>query len=548
MTQTPETPPPTPKSRIAAWFFWGTITVMTLGTLALQVAGSQNAAPAASDVSKNSTELLAEKFRAALEGAPDEVLQQVLPKIDPLLDKAFQPVVDRIEGYTDFHYSIRGEYTELVVAVAGSLEADLETRLFDGLSDRLKGVSAAMDQDFASAYERELGKRISAASNSVDLGEAMRRATQDAIARVKVTAPAAAATTVAGAISLKVISKTVAKKVAAKVAAKAAAKGLFKGGSVLGGAGAGAAICSPSGPVAAACGIAGGVIAWFTVDAVVIGLDEVLNRDEFERELRASVDAEKRRISAEMKQNLQIRRLELVRLAPRQAQDMTLAQLSQPQRAGICDEAALLIQNYRLIQTQIAARSPENLATFAADLDKASQRATLRPLADDMRRNLGAGATLARASRVRLAGNFRTEDRGNREVTAQLRIQGHSLAFEPSTASKDDGFNLFSPVGIQIDLSRDIGVRAALEQHLRIRSNRFFGGTVTLSGLPASLNDANGMKATLRAPLPIMRDKEAKSLDQVNQPDGPSSELKLTMPITAETLPDVVPPGPCTTK
>ena len=165
-----------------------------------------------------------------------------------------------------------------------------------------------------------------------------------------------------------------------------------------------------------------------------------------------------------------------------------------------------------------------------------------------MRRNLGAGATLARASRVRLAGNFRTEDRGNREVTAQLRIQGHSLAFEPSTASKDDGFNLFSPVGIQIDLSRDIGVRAALEQHLRIRSNRFFGGTVTLSGLPASLNDANGMKATLRAPLPIMRDKEAKSLDQVNQPDGPSSELKLTMLITAETLPDVVPPGPCTTK
>lgn len=62
MTQTPETPPPTPKSRIAAWFFWGTITVMTLGTLALQVAGSQNAAPAASDVSKNSTELLAEKI------------------------------------------------------------------------------------------------------------------------------------------------------------------------------------------------------------------------------------------------------------------------------------------------------------------------------------------------------------------------------------------------------------------------------------------------------------------------------------------------------
>lgn len=68
MTQTPETPPPTPKSRIAAWFFWGTITVMTLGTLALQVAGSQNAAPAASDVSKNSTELLAKNSGPRLRG------------------------------------------------------------------------------------------------------------------------------------------------------------------------------------------------------------------------------------------------------------------------------------------------------------------------------------------------------------------------------------------------------------------------------------------------------------------------------------------------
>jgi len=55
---------------------------------------------------------------------------------------------------------------------------------------------------------------------------------------------------------------------------------------VLVGAGSGALLCSWSGPGAAACGVVGGVVAWFVTDAVIVNIDEVLNRDDFEAELR----------------------------------------------------------------------------------------------------------------------------------------------------------------------------------------------------------------------------------------------------------------------
>jgi len=79
---------------------------------------------------------------------------------------------------------------------------------------------------------------------------------------------------------------------AASLLGKLAAKSAVKGSGVLAGAGTGAALCSPTGPGAVACGAVGGLIAWLVVDKVAIELDEALNRDEFEADIHSAIDAQ----------------------------------------------------------------------------------------------------------------------------------------------------------------------------------------------------------------------------------------------------------------
>lgn len=547
MTQVTNAPKPVRRNRTAARFFWGTIAVMALGTVALQIMASRNVTRTTPPIASapSPVEKAAEKLRQALEQAPDAVLQQVQPQLDVLLDRAFQPVYDGIPAYADFHYSVRGEYTELVFAVAGSLETDLEKRLFQGLPQRLQHVSAQMDEEFSRAYEQILGERIRAAAGAVDLGEVMHRATQDAVQRVTVTAPVAAATAVVGTVSMKAITKAVAKKVAAKVAVKATSKGALKGGSVLGGMGTGAAICSPTGLIAVACGVAGGAIAWVATDAVVIGLDELLNREEFEQNLRDAVDAEKARVRQAMTQQLQFKRVELIRMAPQQAQDLTLSQLSQDRRMQVCDMARVLYQNYALIQNDLAARSPDNLATFKAHLDEAGQQSVLRPLAEDMRTNIDASATRARITHLRLNGNFRIDDRVDRDVTVQIHAANQTLAPERIEATQAGGFALFVAADIPVDLSRNLDLRAGIEQHLWLSSNRYFGGHASIATPLEMIQGAQGLRGKLGVSLPITRDEQADSLATLQMVQGSSSVLTASMDVVGEKLRDPMPFSAC---
>lgn len=542
------------RNRTAAQFFWGTIAVMALGTVGLQIMASRNVAksalptanaPGPTEITPSPAEISAEKLRQALEQAPDAVLQKVMPQLDPLLDRAFQPVYDGIPAYADFHYSVRGEYTELVVAVAGNLEADLEKRLFQGLQQRLQDVSTEMDGEFRRAYEQILGERIRLAAGSVDLGEMTRKATRDAVQRVAVTAPVAAATAVVGTVSMKAISKAVAKKVAAKVAVKATSKGALKGGSVLGGMGTGAAICSPTGLVAVACGVIGGAIAWVATDAVVIGLDELLNREEFEQNLREAIDAEKARVRQAMTQQLQVKRVELIRMAPQQAQDLTLSQLSQDRRMQVCDMAQVLFRNYALIQNDIAARNLDNLAAFRTHLDQAGQQEILRPLADDMRASIDADATRARISHIRLGGNFRSDDRADRDVTVQVWVQDHAVTPMRIKATQDGGFALSVPADIATDLSRNLEMRAGIEQHLRIRSNRYFGGRASIKNALETVQAAQGLRGKLSFSVPTTRDEQADSLAMAQMVPGPSAILTASLDVMGEKLRDPMPFSAC---
>jgi hypothetical protein len=219
--------------------------------------------------------------------------------------------------------------------------------------------------------------------------------------------------------------------------------------------------------------------------------------------------------------------------------------LPSAQRLQVCEIADKLARNYRTVQSQIASRSPSNLAIFGADLDNAAQIEALRPLADDMRASIEEAATLARIGSLRLEGNFRTSNRANRDVTAQLRIQRTPVSFERVEASETAGFILSSPLDIPIDTLQNVDVFVAVEQHLRIRSNRFYGGQIALTEISSSIEDVKGLQGTVRASLPIVLDKNADSLIDVHKPQGPASILKLTLTVTAENLRDPLPVSAC---
>jgi hypothetical protein len=229
--------------------------------------------------------------------------------------------------YADFHYSVLGEYAELSELALSEMGAQLREKLFDGLEERLTTAAERLDGDFTRAFGDELGRRVDAerpeGAPEISLGPLTDAAVRDTIGRVAVTVPlASVAATAAGSGALKVATVAMAKKLSVKIAGKAAAKGVGKGAAAIGGAGTGAALCAPTGPVAVLCGAVGGVVAWFATDALVVNIDEYFNRDEFEQELRALIDADK----ADKKRQLEA----ALEQKARKVEDFTLSRLGTP--------------------------------------------------------------------------------------------------------------------------------------------------------------------------------------------------------------------------
>ena len=293
--------------KLFARFFWGTIIVLALASLGLIAIGLLRSDHSTSDLRE---EPQAEEGQAAVQEVEIEpnTLQEVFERaarrtraetsdaIDPLLDELYVPVYGGITSYADFHYTVLGEYTELVGAALGTAADAIENRLYDGFDERLERVANTLDARFADEFRtvlmQELQAEIPSELSDVPLAPVTQQAIEDALARVRVTVPVGTVmATVGGAAAIKAVSAAIAAKVATKVAAKAAGKGVAKGTGILGGAGLGALGGSWGGPVGAAVGgVIGGAAAWFAVDAAVVTIDEYFNRDDFEADLRVMVD------------------------------------------------------------------------------------------------------------------------------------------------------------------------------------------------------------------------------------------------------------------
>ena len=274
-------------------------------------------------------------------------LSSQLEELGPLareIDLAFGRMEESIDVFLDWYYSLPGEYARLVKLLSGSFEGYLADRfsayLVQGAPfeqfERTFSALAESESDLKARYEETV--KLILAENAVSLDDPgvavlaeeirdaeslfsyegliasieARLATSGILGGVGAAGGATAGVKVTGIASKKIaaaVAKSVTKNLVAKgafnAAAKAAAKVMAKVAASRAASGVGAVAGGVVGsivPIAgtAAGAIAGGAIVGLAfgvgVDALLLQLDEALNRSEFRTELVDALNQERQRM------------------------------------------------------------------------------------------------------------------------------------------------------------------------------------------------------------------------------------------------------------
>ena len=196
-----------------------------------------------------------------------------------------------------------GQYTELGLAAANRLEREVTRRLFGDLDEGIRKTFDDATEMWAEEMRTVIARCIDDQVQVLDADEETRRlrarmleaAIPETLRRfmtsVGLSSIVAAGTGLAGAASAASLIKALTTKLVASVAVKTAGKAAGKGAGTFGGAAAGAGVGAALGPIGVAVGgIVGGLTGWLGVDLGAVKLDEHLNRDQLERDLKALVD------------------------------------------------------------------------------------------------------------------------------------------------------------------------------------------------------------------------------------------------------------------
>lgn len=261
------------------------------------------------------------------------VSQGMNQQIDHLLVEVFAPVHKKIPEFADWYYSLTAEYLLYASAIGGNtvgfLQEQLLQRVFRparlerSIDELPASVNNSLQQLLAESRQVVVGQLQSvAAAHSIQeqpavgdiagqldldpLLDMQPELNQKLINRQLISVVAATGTgvTVAKGLGALMVKKTLTKITAGKsflaagsLLGKLAGKSALKSGGTLGAAATGMVVCSPTGPGALLCGAVAGLATWIAVDAAVINLDEMLNREAFEAELHHVVREQQEKLS-----------------------------------------------------------------------------------------------------------------------------------------------------------------------------------------------------------------------------------------------------------
>jgi hypothetical protein len=235
-----------------------------------------------------------------------ESKQKIKNIIDEKIDNLYSPLYARIYDFSDFHYSISGEYSELFPVVFGEVDNILQEKIFKpvNFNNNFETTLSEIQNsslDIISRQFKDIKKEFETKSNISNeeleflFHEMLNITKEDMLNRFSnntnnlVRMGSIAGAGVIGAV----IAKTLSKKIAAKLSIKFGAKAIGASAGAAAGASGGlfcgpaAILCSPIG------GIVGGVVGWFAADKIIVELDQVMNEKEFKQELKKLIDTQK---------------------------------------------------------------------------------------------------------------------------------------------------------------------------------------------------------------------------------------------------------------
>lgn len=253
-----------------------------------------------------------------------EIDEKARAKINGLIEStikdAFVPVYGQIDSLADFHYSVIGEYTELIAVLGNRGGQQLQKILFEqvGFDERLNRAASAIN----SGVVETIGQAMSKLQNSLQTElrfsveesklltnvfqltvESVNTRFSGELLALRAGGAGVAAAITAGSLAGKKAATSIATKVAAKASAKAAAKVAANNATAITSGLVATGLCIVLGPLAPVCGIVTAVIVWFSMDYVIVKLDEAMHRTEFKADIRRLIDDQKASITAQLQGN-----------------------------------------------------------------------------------------------------------------------------------------------------------------------------------------------------------------------------------------------------
>ncbi len=236
-----------------------------------------------SDLIKNNLDSHQQEISDLLSSSKDKMYS----KVDAQIDNLFDPIENNVDKFLDWHYSLKGNYSELALFVAKKLGLSVEDALFNKLQEkflgadykqRLKTMTDNISDAFISLLRQHKKDTEKIATQGVaDIPQVVEslKNIDDRIERdLKLKMGFAAAIGATAGVGAGKLMKRLVPKLVEKLGAKLGARFLVKFGIAVG----------------------GGVLSTLGADVAFNYIDEWLHRDEFKKEILNNIN--------EMKKNL----------------------------------------------------------------------------------------------------------------------------------------------------------------------------------------------------------------------------------------------------
>ncbi|MGH1613472.1 hypothetical protein [Helicobacter pylori] len=246
-------------------------------------------------------------YQAEINATLNSGIEGMNGKINTQIDGFFDTVEYNVDKFLDWHYSIKGDYSELALFVAKKIGLSAEDAVANVLQEKLLGkdykqrldaITKNLSKTYASLLNQHEKFVSETALKGVDTNLSQNAKILDTLGdevarklKANFTGVIGATAGVSGlAIAAKLTPKLVA-KIGAKLGAKVGSKFLAKIGTALSGS-------WTCGPFAPACTIT----LWFGSDAVINFIDEWLHRDDFKKEILNNINEVKENLKNSYKQ------------------------------------------------------------------------------------------------------------------------------------------------------------------------------------------------------------------------------------------------------